>query len=269
MTLSVSHAYDSAVLIADRVLTAGDFATRGVWKAPASARAEQALEVMIREDYDAAPLDEHPVWRYVDRAQLDGSDGTVADSAVPITAAELVPGSLGVISTIRALSRRRYYFVYGTSEVDGIVTLSDLQRHTVAVAVLAVLLAAEQGLQLAIQGCGGEDWIRHLSAERQVLAQQVFDERRRRNVEIGLLDCLPLEDILTITRKLSEFRSSLGYGGREFDRWSDELKAVRNTLAHAGDLLSAFPDPTAAVGFVLEAWDFTDRVWRSRVLSRT
>lgn len=251
----------SALRIADGALMARDFATMELWKADPGTPAAEVLEAMVAAGYEAAPIDEHPLSRFVSRDRIEPTSAPIAQQAEVITAAIAIPGSLGLISTVIELRRSPYLFVYGTSEVQGIVTLADLQKPPVSVAVLTLILATEQGLESLARGVDG--WEARLTPDRLDGARRVLEERRRFDVEIDLLHCLMIHDLLRIVEKDRDLREQLGHSRDSFSTWSNTLRQARDRLAHAGDLLSAFGDPTQATNFVEDLRRFAEAVWRA------
>jgi len=77
-----------------------------------------------------------------------------------------------------------------------------------------------------------------------------------------MLECLMLEDRLELIAKKRQLWSSLGYGSRlAFNSWAENLKRVRNVLAHGGGLLDAERDPSQAVALFNNVRVFSENVW--------
>jgi hypothetical protein len=127
---------------------------------------------------------------------------------------------------------------------------------------LSLILAAEAGMNPIIEKHHGPDWNSALSAGRRKKAQEVLEQRRQHNVDIGLIDCLMLEDRLMLLRKLNSVLVALGFSSkRAFDGWTARLEELRNTLAHGGDILDVEPDPNAAIDMFARVRGFAEGIW--------
>jgi hypothetical protein len=147
----------------------------------------------------------------------------------------MVTGDLGLADTLDLLGHREFVFVIEGNEVAGLITLSDLQRIPVGMAVLAIILATELGLNELIARHYGEwRFMAHLSEDRRRQVLERHEELRRRNLETGPIDALMLEERLTLVGKVQRFRRELGLPSRKrYESWTEELKKVRNVLAMA------------------------------------
>lgn len=211
------------------------------------------------------PLAERPIRRYVDASHLNASDRAIADSAISIDARHLVTSGLGLADGVLALREQRFYFVLEGKDLAGIVTWSDLQKSPVSMVIFGLVLAAEAALDRLIIKHHGDDWSRVLPDGRRAKALDVFAERRRRSVEIDLIQCLMLEDRLTLLRKTPAMREELAFPRvADVRAWAKELLPLRNALAHGGDLLLAEPDVKRAVDLFARVRAFAELAW-SRV----
>jgi hypothetical protein len=244
--------------IADRVFTAADIATDELWFADPEEEPKTVIDAMRVQAFEVAPLREDPVHRYVELAALEKTGlPSITSVARPITPEVLMPAATGLLSTIQALERTPFTFLMDRRGVDSIVTRADLQRAPVAIAALSLIFIAERALTGIVEATYGDAWTDHLSGDRVRMTKEVFEDRIRLDAEISLLECLMLDDLLTLARKDSDLRERLGYSGRKsFSAWKERLGDVRNTLAHAGDLLSAEPDPIDAIDLFREIMRF-------------
>lgn len=238
----------SLLAILEGSLTVADVAERRLKYVRPRWTARRAARWLEERGFDAAPVLEKPARRYVDLTDVSDARGTVDDLARPIDAARLATANLGLADGIILLREARFFFVIAGNKLDGIVTHSDLQRPAVGMVTLSLILAAEAGMNPIIEIHHGSDWHRVLSLGRREKAAEVLEQRRRHNVDIGLIDCLMLEDRQTLLRKLPDVLETLGFPSkRAFDEWTMRLEELRNTLAHGGDILDVEPDPEAAI----------------------
>jgi hypothetical protein len=89
-----------------------------------------------------------------------------------------------------------------------------------------------------------------------------LEDRRRRNVDIALIDCLMLGDRLKLIGKSRELVRALGFEDpRHYRSWKETLGGLRDTLAHGGSLLDAERDPLKAIDLFAEVRGFAERIW--------
>lgn len=245
---------NALLAIAATALTVEDFATRDLWHAHPSERVGHTREFMSDRGYDVAPLKEEPVARFVTlRGLMDGDvepSSATEDWAMPIAAPHLVTGSLGVPGAVLALAKQPFFFVLDGSRVNGLVTLSDLQRPAVGMVALALILAIESGLNQLIPRFWGDAWLDGLSLVQQRQVEEVFSDRVRHSTEITRLECLTTVHRVTLVLKSRVLWSTLGFRSqREARSQCGHVVKLRNTLAHGNGLLDATGDPIEAASW--------------------
>jgi hypothetical protein len=208
----------------------------------------RARKWLASNGFDAAPLTDAKPHRFFSVDVEADDEGPVADVALPIDAARLVTSTLGLADGVTLLQTEPFYFVMEGSRLVGIVTRADLQRPAVSMVTLSLILAAEARMGVLIEGWIGADWESHLTDERRAKLGEILEDRRRRNVEIGLIDCLMLLDRLKLLGKSERLLTALGFSEQAaYRRWKERLGALRNTLAHGGSLLDEERDPITAI----------------------
>jgi hypothetical protein len=222
----------------------------------------KAREWLASNGFDAAPLADAKPHRFFSVNVEADADELVGDVALPIDAARLVTSSLGLADGIALLKTEPFYFVMEGSGLVGMVTRADLQRSAVSMVTLSLILAAEARMGVLIEGWIGNDWESYLSDERRANLGRILEDRRSRNVEIGLIDCLMLDDRLKLLGKSEMLRIALGFTGQTaFRRWKERLSRLRDTLAHGGSLLDRERDPIAAIDLFAAIRRFAESVW--------
>ncbi|MFV1975256.1 MAG: bifunctional (p)ppGpp synthetase/guanosine-3',5'-bis(diphosphate) 3'-pyrophosphohydrolase, partial [Candidatus Scalindua sp.] len=82
-------------------------------------------------------------------------------------------------------------------------------------------------------------WRRELSPERLKKAEDLQNERKRRDQHVTLLDCLQLGDKAKILMKDPEMREDMGFESkRTADKALKDFESLRNNLAHAQDIIT-------------------------------
>jgi len=222
----------------------------------------RAREWLASNGFDAAPLADAKPRRFFSVDVEADDDELVADVALPIDAARLVTSTLGLADGMALLQTEPFYFVMEGSRLVGMVTRADLQRSAVSMVTLSLILAAEARMGMLIEGWIGKDWESYLTHERRANLGEILDDRRRRNVEIGLIDCLMLDDRLKLLGKSEKLRTELGFTEQAaYRRWKERLSRLRDTLAHGGSLLDREQDPIMAIELFAAIRRFAETVW--------
>ncbi len=75
--------------------------------------------------------------------------------------------------------------------------------------------------------------------QRLKKAEDLQNERKRRNQHVKLLDCLQLGDKIKILIKDPEMREDMGFESkRTAEKGSKDFESLRNSLAHAQDIIT-------------------------------
>jgi hypothetical protein len=240
-----------------------DMATADPWGPDRSMSVGDARDQMRDRNFDLAPLLPRPVTRYVELTTLDRIPGDlpVAEAAQIIDATRLVSSDSSLFDAIGALREGRSYFVIDRGGIGAIVTPSDLQKASVGIAVLGLILGCEASMNTLIERTLGVDWLAYLATNRRVALNRFFEARREHNDEIGLLECLSLGDRLRLVSRSESLQAELGFTSTEFETWSSRIRSVRNALAHAGNILEAEGESSSAIDFFDRLLRFVARLW--------
>ena len=98
-----SNPLRSVLQVAETALAVRHVATTVLWSPSPAARATDVRREMTDKGFDAAPVDEEPVSRYVTPELLDDGTRTVDEVARPIAAPELLTSDLGLADGVLAL----------------------------------------------------------------------------------------------------------------------------------------------------------------------
>lgn len=247
--------------VAEAALKVGDVASDLLWL-DGEENALDAHERLTAKDYDVAPVRSKAVPAYAVRSAL-GADGTVADHSRRVEANQLITAGLGLASGIVALRDREFYFVLDGNMLTKIWTLADLQKPQIGMVTFALIIAGEAGLDRQIKDLYGDGWIEKLSDEQRERVEQIFKDRKARNIEITRLECLTLEGRFNLVAKNEDLRSALGFSSRAaFESWCSKVIKIRNTLAHGGSVLQCAGDePASAVSLFEQVQEFAERAW--------
>lgn len=153
----------------------------------------------------------------------------------PLQGSMLISAEAGILSFIESAGRAQYRLVVRDSKVDGIVTLSDLQKLPVRPAIFLLITHLEL-LMLA--------WLREKSertSETEVLDKLAVGRKEKLEEEWGRLETNNLAiDRLSATQFCDKREllmkhnfpvPSKGVARKELN----EIEDLRNSVAHAGD----------------------------------
>jgi hypothetical protein len=203
----------------------------------ASTAASAVAELMDKRTFDVVGIRrEGVVVGYVQRADLCGTTcgERVQVIDAPISdAASLADVVLGLVD-----SPRLFVQVLGT--VGGIITSSDLQKPPVRMWLFGMLSLMEMRMSRLIElKCPGDSWKQYLSESRLQKAEALLEERKRRNQNLELIDCLQISDKGQIVARHEELRRlTQMQSRRQAEQVIRMLESLRNNLAHSQDIVS-------------------------------
>lgn len=204
-----------------------------------SQSAETVRSFMEAREFDVVGVREHGVVTgFLVRDDLEGP--TAGEHRRPFSPGLVLPDGEPLLSAFAALRERRHVFITVLGHVGGIVTRGDLQKAPVRLWLFGLVSLLEmQMLRVVRERYPNDAWTELLTEERVAGAKRVFDERRRRNEENDLSDCLQLGDKATVLMKDPELFALSGFASkRALETFFKDVGALRNALAHANDILS-------------------------------
>lgn len=258
MTLHVeSDSGGHLLAAATNAYTATELAEQDLILADGASSVADARRLFDEHRIDIAPLRDERITHAVSRDALelaDDDDARVAAVASPLGTGDLITGTTPLVAVLQRLRDRPALFVLDHDHVSGIITRSDLQRPSVAICVLTLILAIESGLNDLIRDLAGGDWITHLAdEERRAEVEKVHSQRRQTNADIDLVYALGFPERLKIAASCPQIRHALRLSRGELDAHRFQLGQLRNSLAHGSDLLVHEPDADRGLDHVLRA----------------
>ena len=175
---------------------------------------------------------------YLLREALSGSD--CASHLHSFDDSQTLNETAPFADVINALIDHEYCFISLLGTVGAVITRDDLQKPPVRMWLFGMITIIEMFLGRTIEILyPNEAWRQELSKGRLKKALQVLEERKRRNQSPRLLDCLQLSDKAQILIKDPVMREDAGFTSkREGERVIRELESLRNSLAHAQDIVT-------------------------------
>ncbi len=205
----------------------------------ATAPTDDAVEVMDRHGFEVVGVRRNGlIAGYVRREDLNGTD--CGEHLRSFDDARVVAESACLPTLVGLLSESSRVFVTLLGRVGAIVTRSDLQKPPVRMWLFGMVTMIEMGITRLIEARFPEEsWRKLLSEGRVEKAEVLLAERKRRNQDLGLIDCLQFSDKGQITLKDPTLREQVGYRSRNKGEETIKLlEALRNNLAHSQDIIA-------------------------------
>ncbi len=222
-----------------RAFTAGDVA-EPVRSFDAARSSDAIREHMVELDLLVAGVRrEGAVAGYVLLYDLVG--GTCGDAMREFRADQTVGRGASLSSVIEGLTRHEHVFVtLLDGDVGGVITKSDIQKPVVRMWLFGMITITEMNVVNRIRDLFPDDaWREHLTPARLARAEDLYEERQRRDQRGTLLECLQFSDKAEILLSLDSEVAAYGFASRkEAKRVVKQLESLRNNLAHAQDIVT-------------------------------
>lgn len=218
----------------------GGAVTQAIWEplrsAPASMPATEAHQILTERGYDAAGVQESQDGRVVGYLITDElRTGYVNDHIKPFKDDDLISDSTLVQDLLTVLRRQERAFVSCGTRVCGILTRADLNKPPVRVYLFGMISLLEMHLQFWVANSYADDSWEHLVGERRLApARELCEERRHRDEEITLLDCIQFSDKAGLILSTSGLANKLGiHPKKKGATLLGRAERLRNKLAHS------------------------------------
>jgi hypothetical protein len=154
--------------------------------------------------------------------------------------ARILHDSAPLNEVIAALDEVPRVFVRGYWQIAGVITRYELQKAPVRMWLFGMLTLIEMRMTGQIEEHYPDDsWSRYLSPARLEGARRLLEERRRRNQDLTILDCLQFADKAQIFARSQELRETTRYTSRkQLEKVAKILQRLRNNLAHSQDIIT-------------------------------
>jgi hypothetical protein len=228
---------------------------------PAKANATEMQRLLFERDFDLAGVQETKdgdVLGYVERSVL--VRGLVCDHLRPFGQNVLVSNSTPLADLLSVFQQREFVFVLAGTKVAGVITRADLYKPPVRIYLFGLVSLFEMHMGFWIRSqYPGESWQGKISEARLREAHEFHEERKRRNEEIALLDCLQFSDKRDLLLKSKALRDMLHIASRnEGEKHLKQAESLRNQLAHSQENFTTGTDWAA----LIETADWLERTLR-------
>lgn len=236
------HLSPSSLLSLRRVFHAGFSAhdiTEPLVSFDQSVPAKEVREFMLQRKLEVVGVrGDGLVIGYAERASL--GDGLCADALCPFEEQQVISTDTPLAKVVLGLCNYPRLFVTVFGQVGGIVTKTDLQKPPVRMWLFGMVTLIEMRMtRLLEQFESSGDWKQFLSEGRIQKAESLLAERRRRNQDLELIDCLQFSDKCQIIARNKDLRAWTRFDSRrQVEEAGKKLERLRNNLAHAQDIIS-------------------------------
>jgi hypothetical protein len=235
--------WNSSTLESLRRLFAEGFVARDIAEPlvsfDASTAVEEVVGLMEKRNFDVVGVrKEGAVVGYVERADLSGT--SCGESVRPFDGVTTISETASLADVVLGLADSPRLFVRILGVVGGIITMSDLQKPPVRMWFFGMITLMEMRATRLIElKCQGDSWKQYLSESRLQKAEALLEERRRRNQNLELIDCLQISDKgQIIARNEGIRRMTRMQSRRQTEQTIRMLESLRNNLAHSQDIIS-------------------------------
>ena len=198
---------------------------------------EMARQVMEAKHFDVLGLADADgkVIGYVKTDSL--REGQCMDPREDFNIGEIVSLHTALQDCLPHLCSKQRLFVLGRHGIEAIITVADLQKQPARLMLFGVVSLLEMVLlEWVRQQYPCEEWKDLLTPKRLEGAQRLWEERRKKNQEIDLVDCLQLCDKATVLTKTGELCAEWSFQSKTTAReFFHHLQNLRDCLAHAQD----------------------------------
>lgn len=218
--------------------------------------ADKIRRFMDEKDYDVVGVMKNRIIvGYVNRTEIDGKN--LKDCCVLFEQENTLPETTPLIDVFKVLANSPRVFVTFLGRVGGIITRGDLQKIPVRIYLFGLISLIEmQLLRIIKERYPDDSWKSLIAAERLDKAEEMRSERKQRNEDIGLTECLQFTDKGNIVSKNNElFNLVWPKSKRSYNRFLKKLRELRDELAHA-QYITTYGEWPDFVNLIEEAQEF-------------
>lgn len=201
---------------------------------------ERVADVLARadlEEFDHVPVRRNDdIVGLLDKSRLDDANGkSVGEAMDPLRGHMLISAEAGILSFVEDAGERPYRLVLRSSRVDGIVTLSDLQKLPVRPAIFMLVTHLEllmlTWLREQRRRMTEDEIVSKLSPGRREKVLGEWERLKDDNLAIDRLSATQMCDKRELLLKLSCPVPGKGAARKQLEG----IERLRDSVAHAGD----------------------------------
>ncbi len=203
---------------------------------PADANAQEIRETLLQLDFNVVGVMESKngqVIGYVQRSDL--TSDIVRKHLKLITPEILIADSTPIPELFALFCENKFSFILNKTKIEGIVTQADLNKPPVRIYLFGLVSLLEMHLGYWVRNhYEGDSWMDNISQSRLKAANDLYKERKKRNQEIDLFECLQLGDKRDLVLRTQDLRNELSIISRkQGEKALKRAEDLRNSLAHS------------------------------------
>jgi len=166
------------------------------------------------------------------------------DSVTKFNVSDLITNNTNLLDCLRLLKKNKHLFVINKSQIESIITLSDIQKPAVRMLFFGVVTFFESKIATLIDEIyPNDEWKPLLKSERINMAMATYQELVERNQEINLINCTQLCDKTAILLQNKDVLNKvINMSKTKAGSFFHSINKLRNDLAHAQSLTSWFEE---------------------------
>jgi hypothetical protein len=197
---------------------------------------------MRQLDFDVVGFkdsEEGPVIGYVNCCDL--REGECREYFQTFDISDLISDSTPLVNVLTILRDKQRVFLLSGNSVTGIITRADLQKPPFRILLFGLVSLLEIHLSYLVRKFYTEaSWKKTLSKTRILNAKKLLKQRKARNENIDLMDCLQFCDKRDLVTAHSEIRQVLGLKSKNKGKeLLKNMETLRDKLAHSQDIVKA------------------------------
>jgi hypothetical protein len=170
-----------------------------------------------------------------------------------------IGSSVGIDALLETMAQRRAVIVVGENDSTeyghaesglGLLTISDLNRHTLRGALYSLMAHVEAQLAALVEAAFPDawTWIRGLNEGHQVTILGYWELSKRRGVDVGPVAATTLSQLIQVIARSRDLLARLGFASRsQFEDQTGCIPDLRNRVMHPVRPLILDAEDVAAV----------------------
>jgi len=192
---------------------------------------------MIKNNFDVMGVKAEEMVGYITKTDL--SSGNVENYLKPFTSMDLISDSTPLLQVLHILKDNERIFILEGVKVSKIVTYADLQKPPVRMMIFGYITLLEMKLgELINNYFPNQSWKESLSQNRLDKAETLFNDKREKNEDLSLIECLQISDKLDlIFVKDDKLRALFDIPSKSYGKdLTKNIRKLRDEIAHANEL---------------------------------
>lgn len=197
--------------------------------------AELAKVTLKKKGFDVAGVKKNKTGEVIGYIIADELKcGDLSKYVNPITPNLLISDSIPIADIFTTMMDRDFSFVLVGKQISGIVTKADINKPPVRIYLFGMISLFEMHLTRWIDHFNPHNsWENKISDDRLKKAQDIYQDRRRKNQDLTLIECLQICDKRDILLNTDGFNNDFELSKNWFYKFVKQIQILRDNLAHS------------------------------------